>query len=160
MATQTKKSIKKATRPAVKPIKEEIAFIIEDNKEVITIEDVKIQEEVVKEEIKKTEPKEDKVYKNMDIGGTMVRVGDSVVINALPFEKNPFEVISNEEVLSRDGKTYAIDMLQKHSFRVANDQTKPPKYKNQGIIKLARSNSVMPNTGEIKVNENDIEFIN
>lgn len=135
-------TVKKETKIVVEP------EIIEEVKEVVV-------------EPKKVEPKnEEKIFKNMDIGGTMVRVGDSVVINALPFEKNPFEVISNEEVLSRDGKKYGIEMLQRHAFTVATDQTKPPKFKNQGLIKLNRGSSVISNSGEIRTNENDIQFIN
>lgn len=127
-------------------------------KEEIKFEDPIIEKEVMVVKKEKVEEKP-KVFKNMDIAGTMVRVSDQVVINALPVEKNPFTIISNEEVEGRDGKKYGIEILQRHSFKVVSDQTKAPKVQHLGVIKLNRLNSVIPASGDVP-RENEIEFIN
>jgi len=150
MATIKKEVAKEIT----KEIKEvaEVEFI-----ETPTYEETITEDILIEETITKVEPK---IFKNMEIGGVMVRVSDHVVINALPFEKNPFEIISNEEVKSEDGKMYPISILQRHSFKVITDQTKAPRVANQGIIKLAPLGSVIPTSGIPSSSEKDIEFVN
>jgi len=147
-------TVKKETiKPEVKEIKE-VEFV---ETPTPTYEETIKEDILVEETIEKAEPK---IFKNMEISGVMVRVSDHVVVNALPFEKNPFEVISNEEIKSNDGKVYSIELLQKHSFKVITDQTKAPKVPNQGIIKLAPLNSVIPNGNIPDANEKNIEFVN
>lgn len=129
--------------------------------------------EIIKEEKPKTAEK-DVIYKYMDIAGTMVRVSDKVLVNFLPYEKNPLQVINNEEVKSIDGFIYPISILQEHSFKVLSEQTKPPRWiefdeegniiketvvKHQGKITLKKNSGVL-GKGTPKSKDEDIIFIN
>jgi hypothetical protein len=116
------------------------------------------------EEVELKEPKKeniidpDKIYQNVEIGGQYVRVGDEIIINAFPYTKNPLTLISNEEVMCRDGSRYPINILTNHSFRVITEQTQPPKFKHSGVMRLKPSSSVIFG-GKIPDN-GPIQFIN
>ena len=100
-----------------------------------------------------------KEYKNMDIGGKYLRVGDEVIDGTLALNMNPLMIISNEEVITRNLKKLNIDVLTKHKFRVVTDQTKPPRAKHSGMIKINLAEGRIPFSGIIP-NKKEVEFIN